>query len=94
MLIKHTHTEEDLTSVGVFDEAVLRRTDEPNQQVLPGRVQVRHHDVTGRQLHSAAFLDLNNKVSPVGSFTDHYYIDNDAEGGRGYFIMIEVKLRL
>lgn len=57
-----THTREDLTSVGVFDEAVLWRADEPNQQVLHGCVQVRHYDVVGRQLHSAAFLDLNNKI--------------------------------
>lgn len=48
-----------LTSLGVFYEAVLRGTDEPDQQVLPGRVQVRHDDVIGRQLHTTAFLDLD-----------------------------------
>lgn len=40
VLIKDTHMQEDLTCFGVFDEAVLWWTDEPNQQVLPGCVEV------------------------------------------------------
>lgn len=52
-----------LTFLGVFDVAVLRRSDEPDQQVLPGRVQVRYHDVIGGELHSAAFLDLISQSS-------------------------------
>lgn len=51
-----------LTSLGVFNETVFRRTDEPNQQVLPGRVQVWHDDVVGRQLHATALLDLDEKI--------------------------------
>lgn len=52
-----------LTFLAVFYVAVLGRSDEPNQQVLPGRFQVRHCDVTGGELHSAAFLDLINQSS-------------------------------
>ena len=48
-----------LTSLGVLDEAVLGRTDQPDQQVLPGRVQVGDDDVIGGQLHAAALLDLD-----------------------------------
>lgn len=57
--------QQSLTFLGVFYVAVLRRTDEPNQQLLPGRVQVRHHDVVGGELHSAAFLDLTDHSSRV-----------------------------
>lgn len=55
----HTHT---LTSLGVLDEAVLWRTDQPNQQLILGRVQVRHDDVIGGQLDPPAFLHLNMNV--------------------------------
>lgn len=54
-----------LTSLGVFYVAVLWRIDEPQQQVLPGRVQVPHLDVIGGELHSATFLDLINQSSRV-----------------------------
>lgn len=51
------------TSLGVFDVAVARRTDEPNHEVLSGRVHVRHYDVIGRQLHPPSFLNLKNNSS-------------------------------